>query len=153
VRAGFPAAEITLIGLPWAASFADRFAAYVDRFLPFPGYPGIDEIAVDPARTETFLREQRACNYDLVIQMHGSGMTSNPFALALGRSVTAGFSPCRPEPQRRTSPVLTDDRSDAKRSFAAALDDRRLWRATVDESDTTAPPTCAAGSRAARTRG
>jgi len=32
-------------------------------------------------------------------------------------------SPCRPEPQRRTSPVLTARSSEAKRSFAAALDD------------------------------
>ena len=94
LRAGLPDAEITLIGLPWAASFAGRFSAYVDRFLPFPGYLGIDEVALDRARTQDFILQQRAYGYNLVIQMHGSGRTSNPFALDLGGSVTAGYTPC-----------------------------------------------------------
>jgi ADP-heptose:LPS heptosyltransferase len=84
-------AEITLIGLPWAASFVQRFAAYVDRFVPFPGYPGIDEVACEPTRTDAFLREQRQYGYDIVVQMHGSGRTSNPFALALGGALTVGY--------------------------------------------------------------
>lgn len=91
LRTGFPRAEITLIGLDWAAAFAERFSAYVDRFVPFPGFPGIDEVVVDPVRTATFLRAQQAYGYDLIIQMHGSGRTSNPFVLGLGGSLTAGF--------------------------------------------------------------
>ncbi len=91
LRAGYPDAEITLIGLPWAASFAARLDRYVNRFLPFPGWPGIDEVSYDKARTERFIAEARAHDYDLVIQMHGSGGQSNPFALALGARVTAGY--------------------------------------------------------------
>jgi ADP-heptose:LPS heptosyltransferase len=91
LRARYPHAEVTLIGLPWAESFAQRFAQYLDRFIAFPGYPGIDEEAYDPARTARFLAEQRAYGYDLVIQMHGSGEASNPFALALGGRSTAGY--------------------------------------------------------------
>lgn len=93
LRTGFPDAEITLIGLPWAASFVRRFSHYLDRFVEFPGYPGIAEVAVSPHRTLRFLDEQRAYGYDLVIQMHGSGRTSNPFALALGGGTTAGYYP------------------------------------------------------------
>ena len=91
LRAGFPQAEITLIGLPWAAAFARRFSRYIDRFVEFVGYPGINEVDVIPHRTRRFLAEQRACGYDLVIQMHGSGHTSNPFVLALGGRATAGY--------------------------------------------------------------
>jgi len=91
LRAGFPGAEITLIGLPWAADFARRFHRYVDRFLPFPGYPGIGEVPVESGRAERFIAAQQAYGYDLVVQMHGSGVTSNPFALALGGRATAGY--------------------------------------------------------------
>ena len=91
IRVNFPRAEITLIGLPWAASFARRFHHYIDRFVEFVGYPGINEVDVIPHRTRRFLAEQRAYSYDLVIQMHGSGHTSNPFALALGGRATAGY--------------------------------------------------------------
>jgi ADP-heptose:LPS heptosyltransferase len=91
LRAGFPEAEITLIGLPWAASFARRFRRYIDRFVEFGGYPGIDEVAVDPGRSAHFVEEQRAYGYDLVVQMQGSGRTSNPCALALGGRMTAGY--------------------------------------------------------------
>src|SRR5205823_1349299 len=104
LRAGFPNAEITLIGLPWAAEFAGRFERYVDRFLEFPGYPGIVEVEVDPERTARFLEAQRAYGYDLAIQMHGSGRTSNPFVLALGARVTAGYYEPAPGPEGRWAP-------------------------------------------------
>lgn len=92
LRARFPQAEVTLIGLPWAASFAQRFARYVDRFVEFPGWPGIAEAPYDAARTRRFLDEQQAYGYDLVIQLHGSGGASNPFALALGGRMTVGYA-------------------------------------------------------------
>jgi lipopolysaccharide heptosyltransferase II len=91
VRARYPKAEITLIGLPWAEQFVRRFARYVDQFIAFPGYPGIDEEAYNPIRTKRFLAAQRARAYDLAIQMHGSGHASNPFALALGAHATVGY--------------------------------------------------------------
>ena len=91
LRQRFPDAEITLIGLPWAATFVQRFHCYLDRFVEFVGYPGIDEVPLDGERTERFLVEQRAYNYDLVLQMHGSGHASNPFVLALDASRTVGY--------------------------------------------------------------
>lgn len=36
LRAAFPAAEITLIGLPWARALVERLDS-VDAFEPFPG--------------------------------------------------------------------------------------------------------------------
>ena len=91
LRECFPDAEITLIGLPWAASFVQRFHCYIDRFVEFVGYPGLDEIPFDTQRTERFLAKQRAYNYDLALQMHGSGGASNPFVLALGAASTVGY--------------------------------------------------------------
>ena len=91
LRQHFPDAEITLIGLPWAASFVQRFCHYIDRFIEFVGYPGIDEVPVDAQRTECFLAEQREHTYDIALQMHGSGRTSNPFVLALGAPITVGY--------------------------------------------------------------
>lgn len=90
IRSGFPGAEITLIGLPWAAQFAERFARYIDRFVEFPGYPGIIETPFDPERTRTFMREQHAYGYDIAIQMHGNGRVSNQFVLDLQPRVSVG---------------------------------------------------------------
>lgn len=91
LRRGFPQAEITLVGLPWAASFVERFSDYVDRFVEFPGYPGIVEAEYDARRTSQFFEAQAAYGYDLAIQMHGSGRNSNGFTLGLGPAVTAGY--------------------------------------------------------------
>jgi ADP-heptose:LPS heptosyltransferase len=91
IRRGFPAAEITLIGLAWSAEFVRRFSAYVDRWREFPGYPGILEAGVDEERTARFLAEERAYRYDLVLQLHGNGQISNHFALAIQGKRTVGF--------------------------------------------------------------
>lgn len=91
IRRRFPYAEITLIGLPWAASFAQRYRHVIDRFVEFPGWPGINETPYDEEKTTAFLTEQRDYHYDLAIQMHGSGRTSNPFVLTLQARVTAGY--------------------------------------------------------------
>ena len=91
LRARFPQAEITLIGLPWAREFVRRFHRYIDRFVEFAGYPGIDELAVDARRTQQFIAAQQEYRYDLAIQMHGSGRSSNPFVRELGARITAGY--------------------------------------------------------------
>lgn len=93
LRRAFPEAEVTLIGLPWAAELVRRFDRYVDRHLDFPGFPGIIEVPVVPDRTAAFLAEQRARCYDLAIQMHGDGSVSNGFIAELGAAVTLGYAP------------------------------------------------------------
>src|SRR5690606_7478073 len=91
IRRAFPDAEITLIALPWAADFVTRFSHYVDRLLEFPGYPGLLEVDVHWPRTEAFIAAARQYHYDLAIQLHGSGQTSNPFVLELGARCTVGY--------------------------------------------------------------
>jgi ADP-heptose:LPS heptosyltransferase len=93
VRNGYPDAEITLIGLPWAAGFVERFHRLVDRFVEFPGFPGLPEREPDLAALPLFLSEAQAAQYDLAIQMHGRGDLTNSIVAALGARETAGFCP------------------------------------------------------------
>jgi ADP-heptose:LPS heptosyltransferase len=120
IRAEFPYAEITLIGLPWAASFVRRFARYVDRFVEFTGYPGIAEVPVNPERSQQFLVEQRAYAYDLVIQMHGSGRTSDQLALALGGKATAGYYEQNPPAGLTLGLPYPDDQPEILRNLGLA---------------------------------
>lgn len=91
LRAGLPDAEITLIGLPWAREFAARFDAYLDRFVEFPGFPGLPERDVDTDALATLLLAERRDPYDLVVQMHGSGAHTNDFCALLGGDRLAGY--------------------------------------------------------------
>jgi ADP-heptose:LPS heptosyltransferase len=103
LRAAWPSATITLIGLPWAATFVARFAHLVDRFVPFPGHPAMPERDADLAAFPPFLAAMQAERFDLVVQMHGRGDITNPLALLLGGRTTAGFFPREgscPDPDR-----------------------------------------------------
>ncbi len=90
LRQTFPQACISLIGLPATQPLVERFAHYVDELLPFPGFPGINETAVDGPKMLTFLNE--VCGqFDLALQMHGNGIASNRFLTLLGAKRMAGF--------------------------------------------------------------
>ncbi len=91
LRGAFPQAKITLIGLPWARSFVERFRHYLDEFLEFPGYPGIPEVPLDVRKLPEFLASTQQQRFDLALQMHGSGIVSNSFTVLLGARVNAGF--------------------------------------------------------------
>ena len=93
LRAHVPDARITLIGLPWAQSFVERYAAYVDELLPFPGFPGYPEQEGAIAPFLDFLRAAREPRFDLAIQLHGSGELSNRIVALLGAKRIAGFVP------------------------------------------------------------
>ena len=90
LRTAFPDAEISYVGLPWARPLISRFG-YLDRFLESPGYPGIPEVEVVPGRTEAFFAEAAAYGYDLAIQLHGDGTSSNGFTRGLQARWTLGY--------------------------------------------------------------
>ena len=89
LRAGAPDAELTLLGLPQAASFAARFPSFIDHFLPFPGFPGLPEQQVQPAELLAFLGRAQG-RYDLALQLHGAGTLTNPALALLGARQMAG---------------------------------------------------------------
>lgn len=101
LRRRFPAAEISLIGLPWAEQLLGHLPGLIDRLIPFPGFPGIKEVPYLPERTARFLEAQRAYGYDLAIQMHGDGSVSNGLAQALAARASLGFA--RPGDTRLSS--------------------------------------------------
>lgn len=90
IRLARPEAEITLIALPLVAELIERFPP-VDRFEPFPGWPGIAEQFFDPRRALAFLARMQERRFDLALQLYGSGVNANPFTLLLGARRTAGF--------------------------------------------------------------
>ncbi|MGE3797413.1 MAG: glycosyltransferase family 9 protein [Thermomicrobiales bacterium] len=91
LRRHFPSAEITLIGLPWVQE-ALRHNRIVDRFEPFPGFPGLHEAPFDPQRTWQFLERMQNAHLDLALQLHGDGRLSNSFVSMLGAKLSLGFS-------------------------------------------------------------
>lgn len=99
LREGEPDARITLIGLPWAREFVDRFHGLVDDLMEFPGAPGMPEQpAADEATLEAFFATARACHFDLAIQLHGSGQLTNPLVRKLGARRMAAFCARSPRP-------------------------------------------------------
>ncbi|MCA9972779.1 MAG: glycosyltransferase family 9 protein [Anaerolineales bacterium] len=92
LRAALPHARITLIGLPHTRPLAHRFAACLDDFLPFPGFPGLTP---EPPRLPAlfaFFAHVRG-QFDLALQMHGSGAVSNTVVRLLDARQCAGFYP------------------------------------------------------------
>lgn len=94
LRRACPEARTTLIGLAWTREFADRYAAYIDEFLPWPGYPGLPEQAFNAAQCVRFFREAQQRRFDIALQMHGSGGLLNPAVMLIGAARCAGF--CEP---------------------------------------------------------
>lgn len=93
LRQAYPRGRIALIGLPNAASFVKRFDAYLDTLLPFPGVPGFPEQEPCPDAWPDFLADVRARHFDMAIQLHGSGKTSNEVVAGLGVADWRGFVP------------------------------------------------------------
>jgi ADP-heptose:LPS heptosyltransferase len=104
LRAFAPRSRITLVSLPWAASFVERFHRYVDDLLVFPGFPGFPERDAPAAELRAFAAAAGEREFDLALQMHGRGELSNVLTMLLGASRHAGF---RPEGKVLSEPGFT----------------------------------------------
>ena len=93
IRTGMPAARVTLVGLPWAAVFAERFPHLVDDFVAFPGVAALPEQPAADGAFQRFIDEMRAERFDLAIQLHGDGRVTNDVVRACRASRTIGFRP------------------------------------------------------------
>jgi ADP-heptose:LPS heptosyltransferase len=85
IRGHFSAAEVVLIGRPWARELVTRLPS-IDRVISFPGYPGIAESPKQSGETQDIWPP-----FDLAIQMHGSGSVSNGFVASLGATRSLGY--------------------------------------------------------------
>jgi ADP-heptose:LPS heptosyltransferase len=95
-----PQAPGTLVGLPWAAQFAQRFSAYIDDFLAFPGHPLLPEQTVRQRELTGFYANMCGRQLSLALQMHGSGDITNDIVAGFGAQAMAGYT--------RGDPVATE---------------------------------------------
>jgi ADP-heptose:LPS heptosyltransferase len=93
MRLARPDVEISLIGLPATAPLAVRFGRYVDRFFAFPGFPGLPDRRPDIRRLPGFLAAMQGWEFDLAIQLHGSGNLTNSIVGLMGARTMAGHYP------------------------------------------------------------
>jgi ADP-heptose:LPS heptosyltransferase len=91
LRAAFPKTHITLVGLPWAKGFVQRFSHYLDDFVEFPGWPGLPEREYASQNIPGFLQEMQGRHFDLALQMQGSGVITNPLIALFGAKQMAGY--------------------------------------------------------------
>ena len=104
LRTALPQAHIALVGLPWAQQFADRFKAYVDEFIAFPGHPLLPEQPVRHEELTGFYTGLCQRRFDLALQLHGSGEVSNDIVSGFGAGAMAGF--CRGDAVARERTAL-----------------------------------------------
>lgn len=90
LRGGFPNAEITLVGLPWAEALVHRLSM-IDSFMAFPGHPELPEIECDVRAMPRFLDHVQARRFDLALQLHGSGRAVNSLVALFGARQIGGF--------------------------------------------------------------
>jgi ADP-heptose:LPS heptosyltransferase len=84
VRAAHPRAQVTLVGLAAARWFVDRYPGLVDDLLAVEGVPGLPEVAPDAAAALRFYAAAQGRRFDLALQVHGDGTTTNPLTTLLG---------------------------------------------------------------------
>jgi ADP-heptose:LPS heptosyltransferase len=91
LRRRWPAAHVTLIGLPWARELVTRFPDYLDDFMELPGFPGVPECGYEPRAAVRFAREAQQRGFDLALQLQGPGEASNALVALLGARRMAGY--------------------------------------------------------------
>lgn len=93
LRASYPRAFITLIGLDSARPLVQRFPHYIDELVLFPGDEHFPEQPVRDQELPAFYEAMQARQFDLALQMHGTGQHSNAIVQRLGAARWVGFVP------------------------------------------------------------
>lgn len=118
IRMAFPEAQISLIGLDRTRFLAERFKNYIDHFWEFPGFPGIPEAPMHLETIPFFLIMAQRNDFDLAIQLHGSGPITNPLTMLLGAKTSAGFYlPGQYCPDESTFLVFDEGESEVRRGL------------------------------------
>jgi ADP-heptose:LPS heptosyltransferase len=102
LRSALPEAHITLVGLPWASQFAQRFSRYIDDFVAFPGHSLLPEQAVRREEVTPFYVNMGRRQATLALQLHGSGNISNEIVAGFGAQAMAGYTGGEPVFAERT---------------------------------------------------
>jgi ADP-heptose:LPS heptosyltransferase len=108
LRAAYPAARITYLGSSWHPELlADRPGPW-DRVVALPGPAGVggEDVTKDSPPVREFLAGQRRERYDLAVQLHGGGGSSNRFVSGLGARVTVGSRDVGAPPLDRWTPYV-----------------------------------------------
>jgi ADP-heptose:LPS heptosyltransferase len=90
LRRAVPRAELHYVALPLVRDLVERNPC-VDRFVAFPGFPYIAEQFFQPRQALRWLSAMQDEEYDLVVQLYGSGVYANPIAQLMGGRCCAGF--------------------------------------------------------------
>ncbi len=91
LRAAYPGSEIVLLGGRLHRELLMSRPSPIDRVEVVPPIPGLVDGPGDSEEPDRFVERMRAERFDLAIQMHGGGGTSNPFLLRLGARLTVGM--------------------------------------------------------------
>lgn len=94
LRAAYPNAEITLLGLDWHAGFLENRPGPVNRVIVIPPCRGIRDKAgeaEDPAELDRFFEAMTRERFDLALQLHGGGRYTNPFVRKLNAGLSVGL--------------------------------------------------------------
>jgi len=91
LKSFLPHSTLTLIGLPEAKPFVQRFNFYIDNFIEFPGYPGLTKNQTSGRNFARFLAAIQSRRFDVAFQMQGDGPLANSAAVLLGAKQTFGF--------------------------------------------------------------
>lgn len=68
---------------------------HLDRFIRFPGYPGMAEQFLDAREATRFFARTQDEQFDLALQMNDDGATAPITDLIESITVDEGLSPCR----------------------------------------------------------
>lgn len=118
LRAALPHSHIALIGLRSCAALVERHADCIDELMIFPGDAAFPEQPVDPDAIAAFYRNVSRRHFDLLLQMHGSGLHSNRVVQAMQARQWAGFVPQTAMAEAGRLMPWPDDLPEAERYLA-----------------------------------